>query len=241
MPDTIGGLPLHPLVVHAPIVLLPLSALGLIVLILVPRWRRTFGWLVLAGLFVSAATAWLAKETGENLAATLGLPQEHAEWGDRIVPIAGLLFIVAAVWFWRVRVGNTGGLTMIAGIVAAILAVASIAVIVVVGHTGAEAAWAGKMAAATAPPPAPSDAATTSTGAGITMAEVATHATATDCWSVVNGTVYDLTTWISQHPGGPSPIESMCGQDATSAFTSQHGGQQEPEQVLAGFEIGRLQ
>lgn len=239
MPETIGGLPLHPLIVHAPIVLLPLSALGLIILILVPRWRRTYGWLVLAGLFVSAATAWLAKETGENLAAALGVPQEHAEWGDRIVPIAGLLFIVAAVWFWRVRVGNTGALTTIAGIVAGLLAVASIAVIVVVGHTGAEAAWAGKMAAATAPPAAASP--DGGAAAGFTLAEVASHATADDCWSVVNGTVYDLTTWIAQHPGGPSPIESMCGQDATSAFTSQHGGQQEPEQVLAGFEIGRLQ
>ena len=237
MPDTIGGLPLHPLIVHAAVVLLPLSALGLLILIVVPRWRRTYGWLVLAGLFVSAGTAWLAKETGENLAATLGVPQEHAQWGDRIVPIAGLLFIVAAVWFWRIRIGNTGALTTIAAVVAAILAIASIAIIIVVGHTGAQAAWAGKMAAATAPTKAQGGTA----GTGMTMDEVASHATADDCWSVVNGTVYDLTTWIAQHPGGPSPIESMCGQDATSAFTSQHGGQRTPEKVLAGFEIGRLQ
>ena len=239
MPDTIGGLPLHPLIVHAAVVLLPLSALGLLVLIAVPRWRRTFGWLVLAGLFVSAGTAWLAKETGENLAATLGVPQEHAQWGDRIVPIAGLLFIAAAVWFWRIRSGSTGALTAIAAVVAAILSVASIVIIVIVGHTGAEAAWAGKMAAANAPPPAAAGG--TAAAGGITMDEVAAHASADDCWSVVNGTVYDLTSWIAQHPGGPSPIESMCGQDATSAFTSQHGGQKTPEKVLAGFEIGRLQ
>ena len=93
------------------------------------------------------------------------------------------------------------------------------------------------MAAANAPA-APTQ---RSVSAGMTMADVASHTTAADCWSVVSGTVYDLTAWIAEHTGGPSPIESMCGRDATSAFTAQHGGQQAPEQALAGFEIGRLQ
>lgn len=247
MPDTIGGLPLHPLIVHFAVTLLPLSALALLVLIAVPRWRKTFGWVVLAGLFVSVGTAWVAKETGEGLASVLGLPQEHAQWGDRIVPIAGLLFIAAAVWFWQVRKGATGALTTISAIVSAILAVISIIVIVIVGHTGAQAAWAGKMAAATAPAPAATAAGSSgsssssgsATGA-ITMADVQQHASSSDCWSVVNGTVYNLTDWIAQHPGGQSPIEQMCGQDATSAFDAQHGGQRTPEKVLAGFEIGTL-
>ena len=35
--DLFAGLPLHPLAVHVPVVLLPLGALGLLVLIVVPR------------------------------------------------------------------------------------------------------------------------------------------------------------------------------------------------------------
>ena len=237
MPETIGGLPLHPLIVHATVVLLPLSALGLLILIAVPRWRRTFGWLVLFGLLLSTIAAFLSKETGENLAAEIGITKTHAEWGDRLVPVAAVLFVAAAVWYWRIRVGAKGALTVIAAVIAAALAIAAIAVTVLVGHSGAEAAWGDRLSEKAADVAAPSAQAT----ATYTLAEVATHAAADDCWSVVNGVVYDLTAWIAEHPGGAGPIESMCGQDATSAFTSQHGGEQAPEQALAGFEIGRLQ
>jgi hypothetical protein len=56
MLDTFNGLPLHPLVVHAVVVLLPLSVVGAIVVALRPAWRQTYGWLV-AGLLVVAATS----------------------------------------------------------------------------------------------------------------------------------------------------------------------------------------
>jgi hypothetical protein len=41
--DAIAGLPVHPLVVHFAVVLLPLAALGLIVLVIVPSWADRFG------------------------------------------------------------------------------------------------------------------------------------------------------------------------------------------------------
>ena len=74
----------------------------------------------------------------------------------------------------------------------------------------------------------------------ITVETVAKHATSGDCWSIVNGNVYDLTQWISVHPGGTGPIESMCGVDATTAFTNQHNGQGAPEEKLTSFKIGIL-
>lgn len=80
----------------------------------------------------------------------------------------------------------------------------------------------------------------TSTPTGITMAEVAQHASAESCWSVVRGNVYDLTTWIAKHPGGKSSILRMCGTDATASFEGQHGGDARPEQALASFLIGPL-
>lgn len=73
-----------------------------------------------------------------------------------------------------------------------------------------------------------------------TMPEVSSHNSATSCWTAVNGSVYDVTSWISKHPGGASAIKSMCGVDASSAFDSQHGGQRRPESELASFKIGTL-
>jgi cytochrome b involved in lipid metabolism len=73
-----------------------------------------------------------------------------------------------------------------------------------------------------------------------TLAEVATHNTSASCWTVVSGNVYNVTSWISAHPGGSSAIKGMCGVDASSAFNGQHGGQSRPVSELAGFKIGTL-
>ena len=81
----------------------------------------------------------------------------------------------------------------------------------------------------------------TSTAApGFTAAEVAQHSTATDCWSIVNGMVYDLTDWIPQHPGGPQVINAMCGKDVSAGFNGQHAGAQSPAEMLASYKLGPL-
>ena len=82
--------------------------------------------------------------------------------------------------------------------------------------------------------PAPAEVAT------FTLAEVATHNSRTSCYTIVSGNVYDVSTWIGQHPGGQFPILGMCGKDATSSFTATHGGQARPESELASFKIGTL-
>ncbi len=46
--DTLFGLPAHPLLVHIPIVLLPLAAIGVIVMLIKPEWHRRYRWVVLA-------------------------------------------------------------------------------------------------------------------------------------------------------------------------------------------------
>lgn len=51
-----------------------------------------------------------------------------------------------------------------------------------------------------------------------TISEVATHNTAADCWLVMHGKVYNVTTFISSHPGGVQQITSRCGTDAGTAF-----------------------
>ncbi len=90
---------------------------------------------------------------------------------------------------------------------------------------------------------APSLASTVPTTPGVqtyTMAQVQAAGTPQKCWAVIRGSVYDLTGWISRHPGGPERIEQLCGTDGTEAFEFQHGGQGKPEAQLATFKIGTL-
>lgn len=233
--DLIAGLPLHPLVVHVAVVLLPLAALGFVAVILIPRARRPFTWVVLAGLAVGSIATLIAKESGQALAARVGLPEEHAELGDLLPYAAIALTVIAALWVWSTRRDTNSPSTMISrifGAVGIVGALGTIALTVIVGHTGALAVWSGRIVPAAAAAPAPA------VSAPLTLTEVARHDRASDCWSIVDGTVYDLTSWISQHPGGPSPIKGMCGVDATNAFRGQHGSQQTPNSVLAGFALG---
>ena len=76
--------------------------------------------------------------------------------------------------------------------------------------------------------------------ASFTLAEVAKHNTSASCYSAINGSVYDLTQWIGQHPGGQAAIKSLCGVDGSSAFNGQHGASSKPNNVLSGFKIGTL-
>ena len=73
---------------------------------------------------------------------------------------------------------------------------------------------------------------------GITLAEVATHNSRKSCWSVINGNVYDLTSWIPNHPGGEEAILSLCGIDGSSGFNGQHGTAKKQLLILSGFMIG---
>lgn len=75
---------------------------------------------------------------------------------------------------------------------------------------------------------------------GYTLADVATHAGASSCWTAINGSVYDLTSYVSRHPGGERNILKICGKDGTSLFEGQHGGESRPESTLAKMRIGAL-
>jgi len=75
---------------------------------------------------------------------------------------------------------------------------------------------------------------------GLSMADVARHSSRSDCWSVVGGSVYNLTSWIPNHPGGEGTILSMCGRDGTALYRGQHGSKSKPARILGGFKLGEL-
>jgi len=62
------------------------------------------------------------------------------------------------------------------------------------------------------------------TGIGLTAAEVASHNTLQNCWLIISGKVYDVTSYISQHPGGSQMILNSCGKDGTTAYATKGGG-----------------
>lgn len=51
-----------------------------------------------------------------------------------------------------------------------------------------------------------------------TKDDVAVHNTKSDCWTIIEDSVYDLTSFIGRHPGGEEILRA-CGTDGTSLFT----------------------
>lgn len=72
-------------------------------------------------------------------------------------------------------------------------------------------------------------------------ATVAKHHTASNCWTIVDGKVYNLTKWVAKHPGGRKRIIRMCGKDASAAFHSEHSsGSRAGSVVLKRYQIGTV-
>ena len=94
---------------------------------------------------------------------------------------------------------------------------------------------------AATPTPTPTPTATpTPTIAGYTMTQVRANNSARSCWTAIDGVVYDLTRWISSHPGGAGAILFLCGTDGTNAFNAQHANQARPAIRLDGYKLGPL-
>lgn len=85
----------------------------------------------------------------------------------------------------------------------------------------------------------------TSGQSSYTLEEVATHASANDCWMAIDGAVYDVTAFIQDgtHPGGMQIVDG-CGKDASSMFAREHRGNSSspgPAQaMLPEYRIGTL-
>ena len=232
--DTIGGLPLHPLAVHGAAVLIPLSAVALVLLVFVAKWRKAYLPLTIGALGVSVVLAFVAKQSGEALAARVGNPGEHQELGDLLLPASIGLFLLGLAFFFLNKSTKPKWILQLAGALSTVAVVGVVILSVMVGHSGAEATWASRLAAPVIPTPVATK------DSGISMAEVQKHNSASDCWSVINGQVYDLTSYVGSHPGGASLIEAICGMDGTASFVGQHGSASMPNEVLAGFAIGPL-
>ncbi|GAA0898588.1 DUF2231 domain-containing protein [Pseudonocardia zijingensis] len=158
----IDGIPLHPLVVHAVVVLLPLAALGAVVVAVRRSWRRVLGLPVLLVAVAGVAAVPLATSTGNQLWAVLGAQnpviETHVQRASWLLP-AALVFLLllggalltelasvraeagahaapaATATQYRVATGLSA--------LAALTGLAVTAIVVWVGHAGSTAVWQG--------------------------------------------------------------------------------------------------
>jgi uncharacterized membrane protein len=146
--DLVNGIPLHPLVVHAIVVLLPLATIGTIAIAVRPSWRLRYGPLVVAAAAVSTALIPVATSSGEALERRVGDPGRHAQLGDQLIWVAIPLLVLGAglVYLERRRIRTPGRsrartLTNVVAALAVLAALASAVQVYRVGDSGARAAW----------------------------------------------------------------------------------------------------
>jgi hypothetical protein len=151
--DLINGLPVHPLVVHAVVVLLPLATLGTIAIAVRPAWRRHYGLLVVACTALATVLIPVATSSGEALEERVGNPGEHAEMGDQLIWFALPMLVLAAALWWLDRrsaatsagVGTaratSAGLVRTVAVLAVVAGLATSVQVYRVGDSGARAAW----------------------------------------------------------------------------------------------------
>jgi len=139
--DTVLGLPIHALVVHGVVVLMPLMAMVTAVVALVPRLRVLGAWPVAVIDAGMVAMTFVARQSGEALQTRLGgqVAQDHAALGRNLIWFALAMFLVSLV----VAVTRRSERATVGAALAVVAGVLAIWWTVRVGHSGTEAVWSG--------------------------------------------------------------------------------------------------
>ena len=152
--DTLFDLPAHTLLIHAPIVLLPLAAVATVVLAVRPGWRRSVGWWPVVGSAVLTVRVFLAKSSGEAFDEALAGAVDvgtHEQLGNTTFVLTliwlGVTAVVVALDQTAVGVTARPGLLAqspaVLAVSAAWVLVAALATIWLIrtGHEGARLVW----------------------------------------------------------------------------------------------------
>ena len=147
-------MPLHPLVVHAVVVLGPLAALTGLAYAFVPTWRWLLRWPLVVLAVVVAVTALTAVAAGEDLLASrpelAPIVEDHEEAGEMLRNVALGFVLVAGFGAWALggasalASGKGARETRLAIPAVALLALGSVALLVTVylaGDSGSRAVW----------------------------------------------------------------------------------------------------
>ena len=143
-PDELAGLPLHPLVVHLAVVLIPLSGLGLLVMASSGARSKRYSPLIVFVAVVAAASAFVARWSGEQLRLTQGVrSDDHFTYGAYLpwVALALLSLIIVLALIDRQGGGRRNVVGTIVALLGVVVALVAIVGTVVVGHSGAQLVW----------------------------------------------------------------------------------------------------
>lgn len=144
------GLPAHPLIVHAAVVLLPLAAVATLAVAFLPRFRRHFAPIVLGLAVVAAISVNLAQGSGDSLEDRIDetrLLDEHTDKGEGVQPWAIAVVVVAgavtAAAFLRDRLTQLPAVAVTAVLVvgALVAGIGATWTIIDAGHSGAKSVW----------------------------------------------------------------------------------------------------
>ena len=143
----LAGLPLHPLVVHAAVVLLPLAALGVVLIAVFPKLRRHYSTLVVLLSGAALLVMPIASKTGEDLTRYVDHTQamkDHVAMGESGSVAAVAVLVAACLLWWMERRArrSRGTLGKFIVVMSVLVAIAATAQIVRIGHSGATSAWA---------------------------------------------------------------------------------------------------
>lgn len=141
LPEQVNGLPLHPLVVHAAVVLIPLAGVLALLMVVVPRFSTRFGPLVAVLAWGAAGGAAVAKQSGEVLRADVDVSRLHAESGE-LMPYFALAQAVLITLLWLAdRRGGRGILGMLVALLTVVAVVAAGYWTYRTGDAGARSVW----------------------------------------------------------------------------------------------------
>jgi Predicted membrane protein (DUF2231) len=162
--ETAFGIPAHPLLIHAPVIFVPLLIVGALVFGLVPRWRARLDWAVAALAVVAPISCLLARQSGLALRARLVREHAvsdqdlvkisaHAAYGTRTFLLACALGVLSLVLVGtqmararRGTAGRSGFSPLTAGMVVLVLVAGAATGYYVfrTGDTGAHIVWQGR-------------------------------------------------------------------------------------------------
>jgi hypothetical protein len=153
--DTIDGLPVHALVLHATVALLPLMAIATVAVAVVPRWRRGGGVVVALLDALMVPLVFVTIQSGEALQERLStatgstVAEEHGERGALLIYFAIALFVAGLIVAFFSRNGGFGSLVAI--VAAVVIGAGTIGWTYYTGDSGARAVWEDVVANTPAP------------------------------------------------------------------------------------------
>ncbi len=164
-----SGLPAHPLFVHVPVILIPVTVVAALVFMARPEWLERYGIALALASIVAMSSVFLAMQAGGALESALHLQGEAAHLISQhsqaahilaIVYTAFTAFLIVAFAARRISHGRPTCLAIVDRLLSPPAVFAGLRVLVVVlalvagfftfrtGDLGAKAVWAGRLQAA---------------------------------------------------------------------------------------------